>query len=545
MNVTRIDLRIPLGYQIFEKSEKIDLYTASEILRTRKQNYITSVERRDDYAVITRHRLKCPYCGREFPAYLHFLRTICCASPKKSNSEILEWANIQLSFFGESNSVLKIQDFNEYSESFICPECGYCSRKTDDYANISIEAAENRVYVKREIKKLSELITTEWFEGKISVDFPVYECVVFDFESGITSLEIIRENDVLFCRNATDEKISFRGNISANLISKNPIIKRILKRLFEQISGYKIPFSVKELDFHSFINLTQFKGFPKNFYYAIPFVENAFVIDDTFKNIALLLKNPESAMRLLKDSSLPSCKSVKRLFATNSGLFFYLKECEFLYSIFNDVNLLCTLLQWEFVYTVLLRLHYYDGLKAFFADYSRTVGFNRLFDNLYKRNYRVFDYAVKYFSLNENAKKEEQKKWVENVNVFDTLRSLNDYDDNLSITMIPAPANIKNCVVGKYSFKTMKNRREYVEAGEKLKNCLVNWGAEDNPVIVVMTGEKMIAAMEIENGKILQARRKNNQTVFPESELYKAMEKWCKKFAIEINPEKLDGPFIR
>ena len=60
-------------------------------------------------------------------------------------------------------------------------------------------------------------------------------------------------------------------------------------------------------------------------------------------------ENPANAIQLLERSSIPFCKSIKRLFAKRSGLFFYLKECEFLYGLFNDVNLFCTYMNEKYI----------------------------------------------------------------------------------------------------------------------------------------------------------------------------------------------------
>lgn len=107
MEKTEINLKIPLGYQIIERTKEVDLYSACIILRTRKQKYITTVKRIDDYAVLISHHIKCPYCGKEIPAYSHCWRKESHALPKKTEAEILKWADIQPALFGEKNLSLK------------------------------------------------------------------------------------------------------------------------------------------------------------------------------------------------------------------------------------------------------------------------------------------------------------------------------------------------------------------------------------------------------------------------------------------------------
>lgn len=77
-----------------------------------------------------------------------------------------------------------------------------------------------------------------------------------------------------------------------------------------------------------------------------------------------------------------------------------------------------------------------------------------------------------------------------------------------------------------------------------MQNCLANWETFDNPVVVVVEGEKSVAAIEVEHNKIIQARLKDNKAITIGTDLYEAIEKWCKKYKIEFNPEKLDDlPF--
>ena len=82
MNTKEIILTLPLGFQVKEKTEKVDLYSAYEILRSRKQRHITKAERVGDYAILTSHTLKCPYCGRETPSYSYYWNDLSWASPK-------------------------------------------------------------------------------------------------------------------------------------------------------------------------------------------------------------------------------------------------------------------------------------------------------------------------------------------------------------------------------------------------------------------------------------------------------------------------------
>ena len=101
MEKTEISLRIPLGYRIIEKTKTVDLYTACDILRSRKQRHITSAKRVGDKAILISHRILCPHCGKEAPAYKHYLNKHIISRPKNTELTILNWANIQISMMEE------------------------------------------------------------------------------------------------------------------------------------------------------------------------------------------------------------------------------------------------------------------------------------------------------------------------------------------------------------------------------------------------------------------------------------------------------------
>ncbi len=541
MEKTEINLKIPLGYKIIEKTKEVDLYTACDILRSRKQKHITTASRVGDKAILTSHRVVCPHCGKETPAYKHYLNKNIVSRPKNTELTILNWANIQISMMSEPEEELHIQEFVDFSGEYICQKCGYSSNKSNDYIELNINYINGNLYVKRCIKSLSELVSMKWLKGSSDIDFPLYEQVVFDFDGGVTYLELISNEEIICSTVATD----LSGDALSTLISENKQVKRMLKKLFEEITLYKLPFTTNELDFEKFVSFLCFKGFPKDFYETIPFWKGTRATDDSFKDIITQLKNPQCAMELLEKSSIPYCKSVKRLFVNRSGLFFYLKECEFLYSLFNDVNLFCKLLEDEAIFCYLARLHYEVAVKDFITEYLKKVGKIKTFKVLSENRRQVFDYGINYCALSDYAKLMEQESWGADSEFFENFRSYDRYYDNLSVPMVSLPVNVRDCVIGKYNFKALKTKMDYIIAGEKLKNCLGNWRSYDNPVVVVSIGKKMVAAIEINESEVFQMRRKCNQKVNTDSELYKITSKWCKKCNIILDPEKIDGPFIR
>ena len=543
MNNRTLSLKIPLGYQIVERIKIVDLYTAYEILRSRKQRHITTANRVYNNAQLISHYIKCPHCGKELPAYSHYWRKESHALPKRRKDEILNWADVQPSLFDEKNSALEVQNYFGYYSGYFCENCGQTSGKREEQIEVLIECIDDKVYVKREIESLVELVCLKWFSTDSKINFPIYQQIVFDLDSGKTCMEITGGNNVVFSDDITNNPRCYKGDMLVNLLYKNRIVKRSLRRVFEKNTGYKIPFSVNELDLEKFICLVKFKGFPKEFYYAVPYTANTACIDGSFNNVVDKLRNPEFAMEYLRNSTLPFSKSVKKLFATKSGLFFYLRECELLYAFLNDVNLFCDYLQSSSAYNFLATAHYYD-IRPFLEDYSSAMHKIHL-KNILQNTGLMLEYAIKYSVMNSYGKMQEQKRWKQSGNIFcDMDCVIETVEKTLSVPMHEIPQKMENCKVGKYFFKWLRTKRAYISAGEQLQNCLVDWETERNPVAVVMQKGEAVAAIEVRASEIFQARFKENKPIEPDSDLCRAIEKWCKINNIKFDPEKLDDlPF--
>ena len=543
MNNKSFSLQIPLGYEIVQRTKIVDLYTAYEILRSKKQRHITTARRTGYKAELITHYIKCPHCGKMVYAYAHYHNKNAVAYPKKSKATIFEWSDVQPSLESEPDVELQIQEFKDFSGEYICPKCGYSSNKSNEYTELNIDYIYGKLLVKKSINNLSELVSLKWLSGTTAIEFPLYEQVVFDFESGKTYVQILNENNIICSTAITDSEADFSGDMLIALLSKNSIVKRKIKNCLEEITGYQIPFATNEVDIDKFVDFVRFVGFPKDFYEAIPFWGGIRVLDESFKDITDNLRTPKDAMKLLEKSSLPFCKSVKRLFAKKSGLFFYLKECEFLYSLVNDVNLLCTYLKKPFIFHFLSMMHYYDyPVKIFLKDYLNVLGQAR-FKNTFLPVDIYIEYAIFYGSLSLYVRKKEHHKWYTGDKFFDCSKILSfRRENNISVSF--RGSGEKDMVVDKYRFKHLRTKQECIIAGEKMKNCLVNWDSYSNPAVIIYKGDKIVAAVEFLNGVLVQAKQCRNKSIEPDSDLCRAIEKWCQINNIKFDPEKLDDlPF--
>ena len=544
MEGKRIVLNIPSGYERVERIKMVDIYTACDILKSRRQKRITAARRLGDTAELISHYIKCPHCGYEEPSYFHYLNSGFSANPKRSAEEIAEWAYIQLSALGEPEERMEIQQLESVCGEYICKNCGYGSVSSNGLGQIIINCTDKMVSVQRTIRNLSELVSLKWLKGTEEMGFPIYEQVEFDFESRISRIDLICEAGVICSVNLNDYDQGFEGDKLVELFSKNRKLKRTVRGCLEKIAGCKMPFTTDELDIDKFVGFVRFTGFSKDFYKAIPFWRGTGVVDESFKAVTDNLYDAYGAMELLEKSAIPFCKSVKRLFVQKSGLFFYLKECEFIYGLFNDVNLFCAFLKEDLIFHFLSMLHYYENsVKVFLEDYSSVLGKER-FANRFHPGDDIIRYGVFYGALSDYVRKKEQEKWLCGIDVFDDFNIISYGINNISVPFFCVTNDMRDTVVDKYRFRYLRTKRECVLAGEKMKNCLVNWDSFSDPVALIYKGDEIVAAVEVYKNVLKQVRKCGNKSIKTDSILCKAVEKWCVKNGVEFDSQNLDGDFI-
>ena len=93
-------------------------------------------------------------------------------------------------------------------------------------------------------------------------------------------------------------------------------------------------------------------------------------VEESFKKTAKRLKDPDSAIAFYEKSGLPSLKAVRRMFFTNSGLLFYLRECRILFETVGDVNCFLRLLRSDGIFQMLSDLNSRPRTEEFFKAIS-------------------------------------------------------------------------------------------------------------------------------------------------------------------------------
>ena len=543
MEYSKVELQIPQGYQIKEFHQKMNVFKACEILNTKKQLKYTKSEIIGNEAVLTRHSVCCPHCRKTTPAYPHYLYSDNDNLPEskpnsiKSEETIFQWANIQLSLFDDIDKKMTFQQPEYYDKMYACPNCGYTSLFSNEKFDVIIENDDTCVMIAHKIDSIKDIMNLKWLQKiDLSNTGAFYERIVFDFDLSTTSIQFISDEKVVKSTNISnfDDVMDMIGTL-ATLIQKNTLIKRILKRFFQTHWSAKIPFNPYELTLNKFILLTDYIDFPHEFYYAIPLSANSNRLDESFKDIDENLHNPVNAMRELQKNSDLNVKSIKRMFSKKPGLFFYLPECKALLDALGDVNLLCKVMNSSVIYQIVLTIHIYPQIVCFYKDYCKVKSKISLCNQLIKNNYVLNKYAVEYCALNEFYKKNEQIKWKNNKNFL--KNHISEWTNIISYStfMPPVPDHFRDCKIDYFYFKWLRTKNEYNTAGKELDNCLKYWNCFDSPVVAVYKGDKIVAAIEVKNNKILQAFRFRNKPIKKSSTLYYAIKKWCEKFMIVFN----------
>ena len=502
------------GWKFIEKTEKTDFYKAQKILFSRKYRKYSEAVIKEDRVDLKRHILRCPFCGKEIPAYDFRIEK----NPKKVRKF---FGNMEL-FFDENGSFSGIQeDFSEFEEKrlFIqkpvkpyfdiqCPKCERSAKLSSEKVDFSFGIKENGVFV-----------------SLLKNDFSVSETFFFDFSHREVFHKFETEDGkTLFSENAEDclEKI--------NPLFENRIVTRRLKNLFEDFTKSCFPFSSNELSLRKFVLFTKFTGFPREFYHAIPFDENGELTDESFSDICEKIRNPESAMIQLKKSFLPDMKSVRKIFVENPGLFFYITEAEKLFSSTSDINYFCDILKDKNIFFLLALLHIYPGLAGFFSDFAAAKNHKSLLKSLRNCPAFMFGYGINYSALSDSGKKSEQKKWKVDKNFFINYGEIMLFPTpSFSFPLSTSSFDIPDIRIGEYSFSLLRNLADYRKAGKDLNNCLGKSILQKGAVVVMYRNGKALAAAEVFEKKVVCVLAKNNESINDFPPLKKAFEEWRRK----------------
>lgn len=533
------ELNVPLRFSVVEKAEKRSIYNADDLLKLRNLRKYSKIERKGGSLILYKKTVRCPNCGREYAAPHRF---------RYNSNENIEYLKMQMKnliepqvslLLNEDKSIV-LQDDMESENLCECRRCGASGRAGNDSVNIRIMCSGNKITVSRRISGLSDIMNVLWLDDIEfdSLDKFVEE-ICFDLPSRKTLLYLKDcGGKVVALKNYEDININAENDVLIKIFNENRVAKRNLRRALETAFGKKMPFTCNELNMEYFVLFAKFPGFNRGFYDAVPFFDDSLRIDSTFNYIVSQLKRPESAMQALKDSALPYTKSVKRIFVNNQGLFFYIKECEMLYSALNDINYLVPALRADCIYTMLQILHKSPQTIDFIKMIFEMNGIRFLIAFFSVPQISRLSIALMYSSLSPEYRL-EFRRVLKKYKIYDLCKM-----DVFGSLQISRPCSkitriIPEQTINGLRFKWLKDFHSCWRAGIKLQNCLKEWNETDSAVAEIFHGVKLIAALEIKPyyniGRyiLVQAYEKKNKTIDKGSSVYNAIVCWCEQNNVE------------
>ncbi len=530
-------IRIKKGFYLVERKITLSFAEASSYLSSRRKNHITLAEEKPWGVEVTRHAFRCPHCGKEVFAYDY-------ENELPTREDIGVWCSPQLNMFDTDRKLpLGFQTPVTKKGTLFCPRCGISARQNDGELPLTLETDENAIRLSRPVEDLEQLLAIPWLKQiELDGNETLFEKITFDLHSGTARLSLENLDGTalatrVLMQHTTAEELGFFGL----LLKDDRIVKRKLKKAFQSLFSSPIPFTLRELDFTHFLLMTAFPGFPRSFFDAVPWDHDTGWIMEDFRFPRNLLRTPENARKALADEGIPHTKALKRIFLQKPGLFFYLPECKKLWDLLKDPNYFCALLRLDHAFYVLATFHQYPGAFAFFEDFKEIRGSRSLLSILKKNFSAISTRAITYTALSPYVR-EQIREMIRKDRDCGDLCNVRPQSIVFSYPLAPLPFNGKEITVGPYCFKWLKNTADCKRAGTQLGNCLVEWNGMQNPVAVVLRGREYVAAIEVEENRVVQFLGKRNEPVDESEELHKAFQKWARHFNLdtsETTPEDL------
>lgn len=534
--MNKYSYEIKKGYCFIEKNKNVDIWQAREILLSKKQRLYTKATREDMSVCLSSTYLKCPYCGEEYTAnsnsklYSRVRRLP--LSERLTKEKIMNWTDTQLSFFPDDiNKTLLISEPMTKFSKFCCPKCKGISEHSDSIRHVEVSRKKKKVVVKSEIANINEIFAMSWIKSEtISIAFPMYETIIFDCYKGKIYIKLENaEGNLVAHSNITGMPHLINDSAVCNAIGTSKLVNRTVKRMFCDIWEQKLPFSGKEFTVENIFKMTMFVNYPKSFYGYIPYELESINVEKSFKRMARKMNNSVNTIQLFEKSMLPQVKSVKKTFFDKLGLFFYLKEAELLWNEINDYNLFCKLMQSDSVFNVLSSIHMRPGIMFFVKDYCKIKGSKSFVQRTLHSWGDLVAEAIDYVTMSNGLKKEVQLSWQSERKIGRIVRRKALY----STPMHEPDERIKDCNINGYDFFWLRTSKDYVTASNELDNCLGSWSPEDSPVVCVKKDNEYVAAIEVNDGKIIQAYGYDNCSIGSDEELYNAYKIWMKTFSLQ------------
>lgn len=189
-----INLQLPSGYEILEKTQTLKTSKALDLLLSGKQSEFSKATNNYNGTITLFYSvIKCPYCGNELPV-------------KNANKEALsrdviaQWSSGQLTLFEQENPDLIISNRVFVDKIIYCPCCKKESKKAENYYDVAISKKRGKIKVSYLFSDIKEIINIGWAETlELKAPFIYYETTVFNLYNGHTYIQIENQDRNAIC----------------------------------------------------------------------------------------------------------------------------------------------------------------------------------------------------------------------------------------------------------------------------------------------------------------------------------------------------------
>ena len=533
------DIRISVsdGYRLLELTEALDISLAEQRLTTKKQQRYTEATRSGDTAVLKKHVICCPHCEKQVPAYARYadpcFETLSPISRRLSPDTVSAWASLQYSFCPqEVDTLIFNRVYTPRKLVFTCPHCGRKSRESRGSMDVTASAGRGKVTLTCKTHDLGDLLRLPWGRrSKAHPLLPLEERVVFNLNSGKCWISLLSADGSLLAIRNICGCDDWKDSILFRLLEENRRVKKGVAARFRRLWPDALPFSAREITPANLVLLCRHVGFPRSFYARTPFTGGGHLAVRSFRAAVKKLHTPAGLQRMLRQSSLPQVKSLRKRFFLSPEYAFYLPELEFLYGCLGNTDLFSQLFDRSFTFELLAFLHRYpydpesdSGPGVFLRDYAAVRSPHSLLSRLESRMGEMRIYAIHYSCLSPAGRMREQKTWAR-----ETVRCCPVFPYSVPMR----GSRIPDTRVDGYDFVLLKTLDDCHKAGAALHNCLKEWEICSNPVFAVKKGDRYLAAIEVlDDRRILQAYAERNMPIDLSPKLCLAYEKWVRMFRL-------------
>ncbi len=538
-----MQLDIPMGFEL--KEERLVL-TAQQARGLLLERICTKALKVQDRVELVRHYIVCPHCGgisyvynKELGGFSgRMIRKNECVTEEK----ILCWLSLSLDLFDNQQEPLVLYHLSAPDFDLTCTKCKNRVPHTNLTKSVSLESRRHKVFVRTKVQSLDELLSLSFAKrGDVELELPLYETMCFNFRNGHTYLSV--ENEKGECqavRDITHTKNICEDGAVLSAVNSSYMLRKSIKGMFEAQWGGELPFGACELGAEELRMLTAFMGYNRDFYAAIPYVNNTLRVDSEFASEARRMHKAKNAVSMLEESLLPCVKSVRRRFFKNQGLLFYIKECEGLWELLKDINLFTSLLADRGIFHILYELHCRPALFEFLQDFVRLKGVRALLRMIMASCKSFCRYGVSYVSMSPSMRLKEQSKWKSGF-----LCSMVGDHPYFTIPLCKPDCRIPNCTIDGFRFSWLTTTWDYQHAGDVLRNCLTDWTYTGHPVVCVSKEGRIVGAIEVRDKMVYQAHSFDNEELSEVKGLKEAYDKWCDKNDLFVfNLSEFDEDFF-